>query len=344
MNNSTLVPYNSASASCSSLVSTMFTSVLAVISSVAFIGNILVATIFVKTPSLRTSTNYYIVNMAVSDLLGPLLSWPLYASEGMLTPNIFIHEPWASVACKLGMYIRAVSQIVSVLSLVLIALDRFVAIVFPLKVDMMSVKIRVIFLSLSWLIPILYVLPYALFAKLTKSVIEGQTLCRVMASDKTLTVVHATGITLFYFIPLITNIVLYYMIMRTLKKRPKQTFLQPNHESRTQLNQKVLKILLSIVTAFFVCWTPLCIYLFLRKFYPAFFPNDKCLIIAGFTFYVFPSLSTAVNPVILFTFSTNYKDAFKNLCSQIFSLCKRGFNASQRNIQPNTQEITQTKV
>ena len=141
--------------------------------------------------------------------------------------------------------------------------------------------------------------------------------------------------------------------MKTLKKRPKQTFLQPNHENQSQLNQKVLKILISIVTAFFVCWTPLCIYLFLRKFYPALFPNDKCSIIAGFAFYVFPSLSTAVNPVILFTFSTNYKEAFKNLCTQCFSLCKCGFDASQPhsqpilsqpNSQPNAQEITQTKV
>ena len=205
MNNSTLVPSNSSSASCSSLVSTMFTSVLAVISLVAFSGNILVVAAFIKTPSLRTSTNYYIVNMAVSDLLAQLISWPLYASEGMLTSNIFINDPLASSVCKLGMYIRAVSQIVSVLSLVLIALNRFVAIVFPLKLDMMSVKIRVIFLSLSWLIPMLFISPYAMFAKITKSVIEGQTLCWVMASDEIFTGIHATGIALFYFIPLITK-------------------------------------------------------------------------------------------------------------------------------------------
>ena len=93
--------------------------------------------------------------MAVSDLLGPtLFNWLLYASEGMLTPNIFINEPWASPVCKLGMYFRVVSQVVSVLSLMLIALDRFVAIVYPLKIIRINVKVRVVFLSLSWLIPI----------------------------------------------------------------------------------------------------------------------------------------------------------------------------------------------
>ena len=44
------------------MVSMIFTSILAVISTATFIGNILVDTTFVKTPSLRTSTNYYIVN------------------------------------------------------------------------------------------------------------------------------------------------------------------------------------------------------------------------------------------------------------------------------------------
>ena len=263
--------------------------------------------------------------MAVSDLLGPLFSWPLYASEGMLTQNILISEPWATNVCKLGMYFRAVSQIVSVLSLVLIALDRFVAIVFPLKAIMLKVKVRVILLSISWLIPLLCALPYALFSRIT--VIEEQILCRFIMSEEALTVISASGVSLFYFVPLITIIVLYSVILRSLKKRPKPGSLQTNQENvqRREQNQRILKILISIVVAFFICWTPLCIYLFLRKFYPALFPKDRCLLISGFTFYVFPSLSTAVNPVILFVFSTNYNQALRKLCSQAFSPCKRRF-------------------
>ena len=68
----------------------------------------------------------------------------------------------ASTVCKLGMYLRADSQVVCTLSLVFIALDRFVAIVFPLRATMiMNVKIRVFFDDVFlWLVPILYVLPY----------------------------------------------------------------------------------------------------------------------------------------------------------------------------------------
>ena len=219
MNNSTLVPYNVSSADCSSLVSTMFASILAVISSAAFIGNILVVTSFIKTPSLRTSTNFYIVNMAVSDFLGPLFNWPLYASEGMLTPNIFINERWAAPVCKLGMYFRVVSQAVSVLCLLLIALDRFVAIIYPLKVVMITVKIRVILLSLSWLIPIVWFLPYVLFANIIK--VEDRRFCRFMTSDRSLTIFYGVSFVCFYLFPLITIIVLYSVITRASKKKTK---------------------------------------------------------------------------------------------------------------------------
>ena len=327
MNNSTLVPYNVSSADCSSLVSTMFASILAVISSAAFIGNILVVTSFIKTPSLRTSTNFYIVNMAVSDFLGPLFNWPLYASEGMLTPNIFINERWAAPVCKLGMYFRVVSQAVSVLCLLLIALDRFVAIIYPLKVVMITVKIRVILLSLSWLIPIVWFLPYVLFANIIK--VEDRRFCRFMTSDRSLTIFYGVSFVCFYLFPLITIIVLYSVITRASKKRPRPVKIlnAPENVKRRQQNQRIVKIMISIVFAFFVCWTPLCVYLYLKKIYPSLqSAKDRCLLLLGFTFYVFPSLSTAINPVILFVFSTNYNQALKSFCSQVFSVCKCGFH------------------
>ena len=350
MNNSTEVPLNSSSPACSAMVSAMFTLALSVISAAAFIGNILVAATFIKTRSLRTSTNYYIVNMAVSDLLGPVFSWPLYASEGMLTPNILISEPWATSVCKLGMYCRTVSQVVSVLCLVLITLDRFVAIVFPLKAIMVKVKVRVIVLALSWLIPIFCGLPYVLFARTIK--VEDQTFCRFLMSDGALTIFYGAGFVLIYFIPLLTIIVLYSVIMRSLKRRPKPGNLLKGQENakRSQQNKRILKILISIVVAFFICWTPLCVYLFLKKISPALFPKDRCLLLVGFSFYVFPSLSTAINPVILFVFSTNYNQALRSLCSPVFALCKCRFKASQPKqsgimaTQEVNLEMTDTKL
>ena len=351
MNNSTETQLNSPSPPCSTIASTMFTLTLSVISAAALIGNVLVAATFMKTRNLRTSTNYYIVNMAVSDLLCPFFNWPLYASEGMLTPTTLISEPWASSVCKLGMYLRIVSQVVSVLSLVLIALDRFIAIVYPLKGIMLNVKIRVVLLFLSWLIPILYGLPYTLFTRTIK--VDGQTFCRFMMSGKAQTVYTGAIFVLFYLIPLITIIILYSLITRSLKKRPlpgNSLVRNQGNEKRRQQNQRILKIMISIVFGFFICWTPLCIYVFLKIFYPTVFPTDRCLLLVGLTFYVCPSLSTAINPIILFAFSTNYNQALRSLLLPIFTVCKCGFKISQPKqsrilaTQEVNLELTNTKL
>lgn len=119
MNNSSVSSYGQ---QCSHVVSTLFIALMSVISIAAVIGNFLVTAAFCKSASLRTSTNYYIVNMAVSDLLCSCFNWPLFATEGLLTRKEFITGPLAVVVCKLGMYFRGVSQVVSVLSLVLMLL------------------------------------------------------------------------------------------------------------------------------------------------------------------------------------------------------------------------------
>ena len=323
MDNSTLHPLNSSSSGCPWMASAFFTSILALITTVTFIGNLLIVAVFWKTPSLRTSTNYYIVSMAVSDFIGPFFIWPLYVSEGMLTRTIFIDGSSALAACKLGMYFRALSQTVSILSLMLITVDRFVAIVFPFKFAVMNRKIRMSLLVVSWLVPLLGVLPYALFSKITT--VKNRRVCRFIVSDEAKIGIHVNGIALFYFLPLITIIVLYSVMMIKLKKSTKNTNIQTSPQDiveRSQQNRKILKTLIVIVIAFFVCWTPLSMYFFLRIYFPDLFVQDRRLLITGFTFYVFPSLSTAVNPLILFSFSTNYKQALRSLSSQVFFLCK----------------------
>ncbi|RMX46917.1 hypothetical protein pdam_00014489 [Pocillopora damicornis] len=88
--------------------------------------------------------------MAVSDLVSVFFTWPLFATEGMLKADgSLITDIEVSVFfCKLGIYSRAVSYVVSVASLVLIAVDRFTAIAFPLKAVDITRRIRAFFLPL----------------------------------------------------------------------------------------------------------------------------------------------------------------------------------------------------
>ena len=71
--------------SCRFGVSVFFTTVMAIISVAAFTGNVLVIVAVCKTRGLKTSTNYYYVNMAVSDFFTCLTTWPLYLTDEIVT-------------------------------------------------------------------------------------------------------------------------------------------------------------------------------------------------------------------------------------------------------------------
>ena len=256
---------SSAETTCSHVVPTLFITITFIISLSAFMGNLLVTVTFLRTPSLRTSTNYYIVNMAISDILCSFFNWMLYATEGMLTSRVLIAEPSSLVLCKLGMYSRAVSQMVSVLSLVLIAVDRYVAIVFPLraaKVDRRRVRLT---LSVStWIIPVAFCCPYIVYAQVVR--VDDHTFCRLLWDKSAHTIFNAAGFVVFYCTPVIALIVLYTRIVKALRKRPSadEEMRRPVTNKRRKQHPKITKILISIVVAFFVCW-PHCAFIWLWK-------------------------------------------------------------------------------
>lgn len=293
-----------------------------------------------------TSSNYYIVNMAVSDLVGVILNWPLYVTESMLkSGGSLISQPFlASLSCKLGIYSRSLSYVVSILSLVLMAVDRFIATAFPLYTVHASGRIRKTLLFLMWFLPALGLAPFIVHVKIIE--VKRQSFCRNMMSKSSLKIYYFFAFVLFYCAPLILILVLYPLIMKTLQ-RTRAQFQNSNRITRGKAKRhkqekNIMKIFGSIVFGFFVCWTPYYVYLFLKSFYPAIFIKDKCLLLAGLFYYIFPLLNTVINPFILITFSSSYRAGVKRLCSSLLqSYCTtRCFLAAARtNVRHHWNEV-----
>lgn len=326
---------------CFQTVTSTLTAVLSLVSISAFVGNILVTVAFFRNASLRTSPNYFIVNMAASDLFSALIIWPLYATEGMLSRKKLMDEPMATVLCKLGQYSRSVSQLVSIVSLVLIVVERFIAIVHPLQVKKFTKRLRAVLLILTWIISVSVAIPFVPFSKIVQQ--DQQMFCRFSWGKNELSIYLPTGFVLFYCVPLITIIVLYTRIMKSLRhSRPTPCEVQENTRIRNrQQNMTVMKVFISIVIVFFLCWTPLCVYVLLKAVFPPVYTKDSCMRIAGFFFYIFPSLGTAINPVILFVSSTNFSKALKEMLNPFkckSSCCKCRQASPQTDIIELTDE------
>ena len=307
---------------CPLAVSVFFTTVLAVISLAAFIGNISLMTVVYKTPSLRTSTNIYYVNIAVSDFLSSLTSWPLYfTDEIIISPGILIQGLLATAGWKIGVYVRLVSTSVSILSLLLIATDRYIAIVSKHHCNifktslLLSRKVRITTLVAVWAVSMGYSFPMLYFSQVED--VGEERFCRFAWNDTvTLIIYYVSGITMINVVPRIVIVILNSRIMQTLSKKiySRPLFGSINSEGkRNKEMQNIMKIFKSIVIAYTSCFFLLCVYLILKVFFPEILTKDKCKWILGFSYFVFPLLSTAINPIILFLFSSNFRHALQTL-------------------------------
>ena len=303
---------------CPQLASTVIASFISLLSIVSFLGNSFIIITFLKTSTLRTSVNYLIVNMAISDVISAATNWPLASTDGLLPTLLVTDGSTATIMCKTGHYSRAIGQAVSLESLLLIVVERYIAIVRPFQSVLITRRLRITLVSLTWIFALLIAFPYVWTSQITEA--DGQTECRTFVKWNEIEkfVFFGVGFMIFYVVPFVVIIVLYSRIVMSLnqsrqtleREEPDQQNLRRIH----QQNHVVMKTFLLIVIAFFICWTPLCVYIVLRKTFPAsLFPTNSCKVYVVMFFYLFPSLSTVANPIILFLSSTRFSVAFKEM-------------------------------
>ncbi|KAJ8319145.1 hypothetical protein KUTeg_004236 [Tegillarca granosa] len=126
----------------------------------AILGNTLIVMVVLWNKSLRTTTNFFIVNLAISDILVTVsCTWVHLVkdlTEGWILGVFF---------CKFNSFVQVVSTVTSILSMVLIACDRFFGIVFAMKAHIIERRARnsLIFV---WIISIAVGMPMLFFRKL----------------------------------------------------------------------------------------------------------------------------------------------------------------------------------
>ena len=279
---------------------------------VSLAGNTVIGIIVYKTKTMRKPINFLIVNMAMSDLLIPIFLIP-QDIQWLYTNSFLIGGPLGQALCKLVGFLPGVSIFVSIQSLVLIAVDRFGAVVFPLRSLLISSKLCPFFILATWIIAMAIYSPYLFAFKLVEY--PGGLECRLRWKE-------AFGessshgnylvpvLMIFYLIPLVFIAVLYITIYIKLKSQ-KIPGEQSAHsgQQRQQRERNVLKMAVAIVLGFAVCGLPFFTFWFLL-----FFASD--MLSCGFQYFVFFAffmvrINCAMNPCICFIFSSNYRTGLK---------------------------------
>ena len=290
---------------------------------VSLAANSLIVMIVYKTPNLRKPINYFIANMALSGLLYPII-WIPWNLSNLHTNNLFlIGGKLGQALCKLIPFFAPVSSTVSIQNLILIAVDRFGAVVFPLRSPLIRSKLCPFFILITWIVAVAFNSP-DLF---TYELVENREGARCVTkwkkafgeSSSFASFVLASYI-LFTYIPVLLLVILYSIIVIKLKTQAHPGEQSANsRQQRDRRNRNVLQMSIAIVTVFVFCWLPFSIN-FLITQYQDTVTHFSCsfLIYYAVAFYM-ANAYCAINPVICFMFSSNYRKALKRLIKCSFA-------------------------
>ena len=285
---------------------------------VSLVGNTFITMIVFKTKTLRKPFNFLTVNMAMSDLLFPIFLFPCNLVL-IHTRSWLIGGPLGQVLCKLVSYAPGVSFTVSVQSLVLMTVDRFGAVFFPLRSPLISLKRCRFFILATWIIamaiwcPDLFAAKVVEFPERLACVLDWNDTFGESLSFKNFTSVMQV---VTVYVPFVFIAILYSAITLKIKSQKipgeQSTNTRVKHLKR---ERNVRKLSVAIVLGFALCWLPFSIKWFML------FNSDRT-ITSSCGFYYFWSVSfflavsnCAINPWICVCFGGNYRQGLKNLLS-----------------------------
>ena len=200
--------------------------------------------------------------------------------------------------------------------MVLIAVDRFGAVVFPFRSPLIRSKLCSFSILATWIIAMAVNSPYLFAFKLVEY--PEELVCElrwkeVFGESSSFHNYFVPYLMIFYLIPLVFIAVLYITIYIKLKsqKIPGEQSANAGQQHQ-QRERNVLKMAIAIVLGFAVCWLLHSIYWFLLFFTP------DITVSCGFQYFRFFAMfmghtNCAMNPCISFIFSKNYRIGLKNL-------------------------------
>ena len=198
-------------------------------------------------------------------------------------------------------------------SLVLIAVDRFVAVVFPLRSTVISCKLFPFVITATWIIALAFYSPWLNSAKVVE--VKRRSVCSVIdISDEIKSWQIAVVITnyIIIIITIVLLVILYSIIVIKLKLQTRPGEQSNNTEKkRAKRNRKVLRMACAIVLAFSLCCVPMLTLGFMSLF-------PKIMSSCGVPIFVFIAIfmyhvNCAVNPIICLIFSSNYRQGLKRI-------------------------------
>ena len=310
---------------------------------VILVGNSLLIVVTCRNHQLQTTVHFLILNMAVSDIFLSLFGLPIQIIHTYLNQGRWLVDgDFGTITCKTVAFATDISRIVSVLTLQVIAFERFFSVVYPMQksFDTLCRKWFLV-ITLIWLTAAVY--PSINFFKFDITTKSSETYCLgswkpLISNEEAFKIEAPILLVCFTVVPFLLLTSLYSVIVLSLYRQKRCLQLASEaRQRRASENKRVTYMLVTVVIVFLATWVPFNIYWFYRAYVwnwqrPC--ESRHLIFSANFMIYAYP----AVNPVIYFIFNENYRNGFKDL------LCPSNFFKRLRRRSTKTHAMVSSQL
>ncbi|NXC86914.1 ADA1A protein, partial [Cercotrichas coryphoeus] len=294
------------------------------------LGNILVILSVACHRHLQSVTHYYIINLAVADLLLTSTVLPFSATMEILGYWVF-----GRIFCNIWAAVDVLCCTASIMSLCIISIDRYIGVSYPLRYPSIVTERRgLLALLCVWALSL--VISIGPLFGWKEPAPADETICQI-TEEPGYVLFSALGS---FYLPLAIILVMYcrvYVVakrenkglssgLKTEKSHSEEVTLRIHRRSaagahpkskhhfsvrllKFSREKKAAKTLGIVVGCFVLCWLPFFVVMPLGSFFPAIKPPDTLFKITFWLGY----LNSCINPIIYPCSSQEFKKAFQNV-------------------------------
>ncbi|XP_037807806.1 uncharacterized protein LOC119601118 isoform X1 [Lucilia sericata] len=275
------------------------------------LGNLITCIVISRNKIMHTATNFYLFNLAVSDLILLLSGMPqdLY---NLWYPDSY---PFTDVLCVMEGVLSETAANATVLTITAFTVERYIAICHPFRQHTMSKLSRAVkFILAIWLTAFVLALPQAMQFSVVPQ--HGGTACTI--NNDFFAHVFAVSGFIFFGGPMTAICVLYVLIgvklkrSRLLQAVPRRCY-DVNRGISAQT--RVIRMLIAVAVAFFLCWAPFHAQRLMAVYGSTSGIDSEVFntiyYILDYTSGVLYFLSTCINPLLYNIMSHKFREAFK---------------------------------
>ncbi|XP_045031983.1 allatostatin-A receptor [Daphnia magna] len=291
------------------IVSIVVPVIFGVIAILGFIGNALVVVVVVANQQMRSTTNLLIINLALADLLFIVFCVPFTASDYALP-----FWPFGEVWCKIVQYLVIVTAYASVYTLVLMSLDRYLAVVHPFTSKSIRTKANTFWaIAVTWVVIFAACVPLLMAHGQVVYVFDDEqySLCQFLQKEGwSQYVFQSTFFATSYAIPLLLICALYIsMLLRLWRKEAPVG--RASAEIQRGKKLRVTRMVCIVVGSFALCWFPIQLFLVLKSL--ALFEITPFTVMIQISSHILAYMSSCVNPFLYAFISDNFRKAFRKI-------------------------------